>query len=147
MRIYNYYLKMLIVVLVWIFINGIGDFLHRPLGLAVDVAAAIAPFLSCALVYGVTRVFRTPGESPDPRPWWQMTGKPTAAFWIALVPLLLLIGGVISVGVVLLNGDSVQSTVNWWALPGTLLYGGVGVLYYVTWWKLKNGNPRVTEPA
>ncbi len=44
--------------------------------------------LWCAGAYLLTRIFRASDESNLPRPWWKMTGHPTASFMIGLLLLL-----------------------------------------------------------
>lgn len=97
-------------------------------------------------IYGLTRIFRTEGETPAPRPWWQMTGRPTAAFILALYFLLTgLFGGLLVVLIGFLTGAANFQNLTWHfdgilqSMPNTFL----GTLYYFTWWKLRKNNPRV----
>ncbi len=43
--------------------------------------------------YLLTRIFRASDESNLPRPWWKMTGHPTASFMIGLLLLLGVLAG------------------------------------------------------
>lgn len=86
MRIYDPYAKCGVILAGW-FIGGL--ILNMLLStLFPDGSEDISEFIYVTVVavciYGLTRIFRAEGETPAPRPWWQMTGRPTAAFILAL---------------------------------------------------------------
>lgn len=109
----------------------------------------ISSVISGTYIYFLTRIFRAEGETPSPRPWWQVTGRPTAAFWLALY--LGLLSGVALVFELVeffsggkLFGDFLGDSVN---ILGMLVNVALGGLYYLTWWKLRKSNPRVLGGA
>ncbi|GAA1047104.1 hypothetical protein [Rothia amarae] len=111
-----------------------------------DISEFIYVTVVAVCIYGLTRIFRAEGETPAPRPWWQMTGRPTAAFILALYFLAgFLVPAAVFIGLLLTGSllNSLLSNFNGWNLAKAVIYIALGTLYYFTWWKLRKNNPRV----
>lgn len=68
--------------------GGIGDILHRLMGLDAQMGFWIA---AIPLIWWLTRIFRGRDESDGPRPWWKLTARSTASLMLGGVPGLWLV--------------------------------------------------------
>ncbi|WP_346846163.1 hypothetical protein [uncultured Rothia sp.] len=146
--VYNYYAKLGIIVITWILRGLVLSAVYQNLfsGASEEASNFANMFISGGFIYFLTRIFRTPGETPEPRPWWQMTGRPTAAFFMAVLFLSTLL---IPLSIIALawiaEGELIDFRLSAWGIGTALIQLLLGSLYYGTWWKLRKNNPRVVE--
>lgn len=145
MRVYSWPAKIGLFIAGSAVISTLTNLVLFPFGLSDSALAQISSVVSGIYIYFLTRIFRAEGETPAPRPWWQMTGRPTAAFWLALyfglfsgVALVLELVEFFSGGK--FSGNLLGDSVN---ILGMLVSVVLGALYYLTWGRLRKSNSRV----
>lgn len=86
-----------------------------------------------ATYLGASRIFRVRGESVGPpRPWWRMTGRPKASLVIAILQLVIILGGIRGID----REDGVVSFVSN-AVVGVVF----ATLFFNSWVRLRREKP------